>query len=120
MIDSERICAFAKPNIKTVLAVPIFSTGSVMPSCVLSFYSMIIYDSVPFVQQFLLQALRILWSGLEKSDQHIDKDRKKDIVPAKLGEVAVNTEMQKIFLSEINLSVDISQFKKVIMCQRYF
>jgi hypothetical protein len=99
IVDTGRTEAFAIANIKTSLAVPIFASGSVTPSCVLCFYSLVRTDCVPFVLKFLEQALRSLWLGLERLHPHesIGKDLWKDVAPADLGEMAADLEMQKAF-----------------------
>jgi hypothetical protein len=99
VVDTGRTEAFAIANIKTALAVPIFSSGSVTPSCVLSFYSLVRSDCVPFVLKFVEQALRSLWLGLECLQPHesIGEDLWKDVAPADLGEMAADLEMQKAF-----------------------
>jgi hypothetical protein len=99
IVDSVRREAFAVSNIKTALAVPIFSSGSMAPSCVLSFYSLVRSDCVPFVLKFVQQALRSLWLGLERLEPHqsIGRELWKDVAPADLGEMAADLEMQKAF-----------------------
>jgi len=99
IVDVGRREAFAIANIRTSLAVPIFSSGSVSPCCVLCFYSSVRSDCVPFVLKFVQQALRSLWFGLESIEPHesIGKDLWKDVAPADLGEMAADLEMQKAF-----------------------
>mmetsp|Transcript_813 Transcript_813/g.1404 ORF Transcript_813/g.1404 Transcript_813/m.1404 type:complete len:920 (+) Transcript_813:138-2897(+) len=99
IVDSVRREAFAISNIKTALAVPIFSAGSIAPSCVLSFYSLVRSDCVPFVLKFVQQALRSLWLGLERLEPHqsIGRELWKEVAPADLGEMAADLEMQKAF-----------------------
>lgn len=99
IVDSVRREAFAIANIKTALAVPIYSSGSVTPSCVLCFYSLVRSDCVPFVLKFVQQALRSLWFGLEKLEPHqsIGRELWKEVAPADLGEMAADLEMQKAF-----------------------
>ena len=99
IVDVGRREAFAIANIRTSLAVPIFSSGSVSPCCVLCFYSMVRSDCVPFVLKFVQQALRSLWYGLESIEPHesIGRDLWKDVAPADLGEMAADLEMQKAF-----------------------
>lgn len=99
IVDSVRREAFAISNIKTALAVPIFSSGSMVPSCVLSFYSLVRSDCVPFVLKFVQQALRSLWHGLERLEPHqcIGRELWKEVAPADLGVMAADLEMQKAF-----------------------
>lgn len=99
IVDIGRTEAFAIANIKTALAVPIYSTGSASPCCVLCFYAMVRSDCVPFVLKFVEQALRSLWLGLEclQPDQNIGTDLWKDVAPADLGAMAADLEMQKAF-----------------------
>lgn len=98
-VDSGRVEAFAIANIKTVLAIPIFSEGHPTPSCVLCFYSLVRSDSVPFVMKFVQQALRSLWYGLDRLQPHksIGEDLWKEVAPADLGEMAADLEMQSAF-----------------------
>lgn len=99
IVDSSRVEAFAIANIKTVLAIPIFSEGYSTPSCVLCFYSLVRSDSVPFVMKFVQQALRSLWCGLDRLQPHksIGEDLWKEVAPADLGEMAADLEMQSAF-----------------------
>ena len=98
-VDSARREAFAIANIKTTFAIPIFSSGSSAPSCVLSFYSLVRSDSVQFVLKFVQQALRSLWFGLDCLEPHqsIGRELWKEVAPADLGEMAADLEMQKAF-----------------------
>lgn len=98
-MDSSRVEAFAIANIKTVLAIPIFSEGHSTPSCVLCFYSLVRSDSVPFVMKFVQQALRSLWYGLDRLQPHksIGEELWKEVAPADLGEMAADLEMQSAF-----------------------
>jgi hypothetical protein len=100
IVDSARAPAFEKAKIKTALAVPIFSSGAVSPACVLCCYSLVRAEAVPTVLRFVQQALRLLWTGLDKIEPHqsIGKDRWKDVAPADLGEMAADVEMQHAFL----------------------
>jgi len=99
IVDTGRIEAFAIANIRTALAIPIFTSGNVTPSCVLCCYSLVQCDCVPFVLKFVQQALRTLWLGLENVEPHesIGRDLWKDVAPADLGEMAADLEMQKAF-----------------------
>eukprot|EP00551_Chaetoceros_affinis_P004800 CAMPEP_0203665168 /NCGR_PEP_ID=MMETSP0090-20130426/2422_1 /ASSEMBLY_ACC=CAM_ASM_001088 /TAXON_ID=426623 /ORGANISM="Chaetoceros affinis, Strain CCMP159" /LENGTH=906 /DNA_ID=CAMNT_0050528637 /DNA_START=96 /DNA_END=2817 /DNA_ORIENTATION=- len=99
IVDSGRKDAFTAANIKTALAVPIFSQGAVVPSCILCCYSMVRSDSVTFILKFLQQALRSLWAGLDNVEPHesIGRELWKGVAPADLGEMAADTEMQKAF-----------------------
>ena len=110
IVDSPRTEAFAIANVKTCLAVPIFSTGVSKPSCVLAFYSMVRSDCVPFLLKFVQRALRSLWFGLESLKPHksIGKDLWKDVAPADLGEMAADLEMQKAFYQKKRPFGDIS------------
>lgn len=102
IVDSARASAFEKANIKTALAVPIFSSGTVEPACVLCCYSLVRAEAVPAVLRFVQQALRLLWTGLDKVEPHqsIGKDLWKDVAPADLGEMAADVEMQQAFLNK--------------------
>ena len=99
IVDKGRAEAFAIANIRTAFAVPIFSTGSVLPSCVLCFYASARIDCVPFVLKFVQHALRSLWHGLDSLEPHrsIGKSRWKEVGPADLGEMAADLELQKAF-----------------------
>lgn len=99
IVDTGRTEAFAIANIQTAFAVPIFSSGSLTPSCVLCCYSLVRSDCVPFVLKFVQQALKTLWLGLENIEPHesIGKDLWKDVAPADLGVMAADLEMQKAF-----------------------
>jgi hypothetical protein len=48
------------------------------------------------------QALRLLWTGLDKVEPHqsIGKEMWKDVAPADLGEMAADVEMQHAFLQK--------------------
>jgi hypothetical protein len=100
--DSSRSAAFAKANIKTALAVPIFSSGNISPKCVVCCYSLVRAEAVPAVLRFVQQALHLLWTGLDKVEPHqsIGKDIWKDVAPADLGEMAADVEMQQAFLQK--------------------
>jgi hypothetical protein len=56
--------------------------------------------SVPFVLKFVQQALRLLWSGLDKVQPHesVGEDIWRDVAPADLGEMAADVEMQQHFI----------------------
>uniref|UniRef100_A0A7S2UPA2 WRKY19-like zinc finger domain-containing protein n=1 Tax=Attheya septentrionalis TaxID=420275 RepID=A0A7S2UPA2_9STRA len=99
-VDDGRSSAFAMANIKTALAVPIFSDGVFTPACVLCCYSLVRTDSVPFVLRFVQQALRLVWMGLDQVEPHesVGKDLWKDVAPADLGEMAADMEMQQAFM----------------------
>lgn len=99
--DDARRDAFITSNIKTALAVPIFS-NSTTPTCVLSFYSMVRSDSETFILKFLQQALRTLWAGLDNIEPHESIGPKlwKGVSAADLGEMAADTEMQKAFYTK--------------------
>jgi len=99
IVDSGRKEVFAAAAIQTAVAVPIFSQGSNVPSCVLCCYSMIKSDPVTFVLKFVQQALRSLWMGLDNVKPHesIGKELWKDVAPADLGEMAADAELQKAF-----------------------
>jgi hypothetical protein len=102
IVDSARAAAFERANIKTALAVPIFSSGAVSPACVLCCYSLVRADAVPAVLRFVQQALRLLWTGLDKVEPHqsIGRDLWRDVAPADLGEMAADVEMQHAFLKK--------------------
>merc|ERR1712226_1031928 len=59
IVDTGRLDLFQKTGIKTVLAVPVYSSGGVRPDCVVSCYALVRIDSVPFVLRFVQQALRL-------------------------------------------------------------
>lgn len=101
-MDSVRSAAFAKAKIRTALAVPIFSSGNISPTCVVCCYSLVRAEAVPAVLRFVQQALRLLWTGLDKVEPHqsIGKDMWKDVAPADLGEMAADVEMQHAFLQK--------------------
>lgn len=101
-VDPGRSFAFSRAKIQTVLAVPVFKSKDVRPSCVVAFYSMVRSGSVPFVLKFVQQALRLLWDGLEKVKPHesIDENIWQQIDAADLGEMAADIEMQQTFMSK--------------------
>ena len=94
-MESPRAEAHDVVEITTTLAVPIFSDGAVMPSCVMCFYSLLRVDSVPFVLSFIQQALRLLWIGLDniEPDESISRDLWENVAPADIGEMAADIEM---------------------------
>lgn len=114
-MDTGRTEAFAIANIKTALAIPIFTAGNVTPSCILCCYSLVQCDCVPFVLKFVQQALRTLWLGLENVEPHesIGRDLWKDVAPADLGEMAADLEMQKAFYRKKRPFESISSPKQV-------
>lgn len=82
---------------------PIFSSGDVSPSCVLSCYSLLPAESVPFVLNFVQKAVRLLWSGLDRvvnPHESVGRELWKDVGPADLGEMAADVEMQKAFIGK--------------------
>lgn len=100
-VDPGRALAFARAKIQTVLAVPVFTGKEIMPTCVVSFYSLVKSGSVPFVLKFVQQALRLLWDGLDKIKPHKNVENVwQEVHPADLGEMAADLEMQHSFLSK--------------------
>lgn len=59
-------------------------------------------EAVPAVLRFVQQALRLLWTGLDKVEPHqsIGRDLWKEVAPADLGEMAADVEMQQAFLKK--------------------
>ena len=101
--DSSRKQILESCKIETAFAVPIFSSGDVTPSCVLSCYSLLPAESVPFVLNFVQKAVRLLWSGLDQivnPHESVGKKLWKDVGPADLGEMAADVEMQKAFIGK--------------------
>jgi hypothetical protein len=100
-VDAGRAAAFQQAKILTVLAVPVFSGKSTLPTCVVSCYSLVKSGSVPFVLRFVQQALRLLWDGLDNIEPHgsVGKELWRDIGPADLGEMAADVEMQQHFMT---------------------
>lgn len=100
-VDAGRAAAFQQAKILTVLAVPVFSGKSTLPTCVVSCYSLVRSGSVPFVLRFVQQALRLLWDGLDNIEPHgsVGKELWRDIGPADLGEMAADVEMQQHFMT---------------------
>lgn len=100
IVDSERLGIFDNASIRTALAVPIFSSESSVPVCVVCYYSIRRNDPVAMVLRFVQQALRLLWDGLDKIKPHDDvgKTGWSRVAPADLGEMAGDFEMQQEFL----------------------
>ncbi|KAL9181016.1 hypothetical protein ACHAXT_009821 [Thalassiosira profunda] len=101
--DSARKDVLDKCKIETAFAVPIFSAGDSSPSCVLSCYSLLPAESVPFVLNFVQKAVRLLWGGLDRVQnphKSVGKELWKDVGPADLGEMAADVEMQKAFIGK--------------------
>jgi hypothetical protein len=101
-VDAGRATAFQQAKILTVLAVPVFSGKSTLPTCVVACYSLVRSGSVPFVLRFVQQALRLLWDGLDNIEPHgsVGKEIWRDIGPADLGEMAADVEMQQHFMTK--------------------
>lgn len=101
-VDSGRSELFDRVNIETVLAVPVFSGKSTTPSIIFSCYSLVRSGTVPFVLKFVQQAMRLLWSGLDKVQPHASVGDQiwKDLEPADLGEMAADVEMQQLFMEK--------------------
>jgi hypothetical protein len=100
-VDAGRVVAFEEAGIQTVLAVPVFSARQTLPACVVSCYSLVKSNSVPFVLRFVQQALRLLWEGLdnfEPQNQSVKDRYWRKINPADLGEMAADVEMQQHFV----------------------
>lgn len=117
--DKSRKESLQNCNIRTVFAVPIFSAGDVSPSCVLSCYSLLPTESVPFVLNFVQKAVRLLWDGLDRvvnPHESVGMELWKDVGPADLGEMAADLEMQKAFIGKKRTFSDISpgQFATVV------
>jgi len=110
IFDRERAEAFTRANVKTMLAVPIYSPNNANPCGVFCCYSLIRNDQVPFLLNFVQQALRTLWMGLDhvEPNKTIDKDLWKDVAPADLGEMAADIEMQKAFYQKKGTIIDAS------------
>eukprot|EP00581_Thalassiosira_minuscula_P018061 CAMPEP_0183733490 /NCGR_PEP_ID=MMETSP0737-20130205/41341_1 /TAXON_ID=385413 /ORGANISM="Thalassiosira miniscula, Strain CCMP1093" /LENGTH=1113 /DNA_ID=CAMNT_0025966757 /DNA_START=284 /DNA_END=3626 /DNA_ORIENTATION=+ len=101
--DRSREHALQNCKIETAFAVPIFSAGEASPSCILSCYSLLPAESVPFVLNFVQKAVRLLWSGLDRvvnPHQSVGRELWKDVGPADLGEMAADMEMQKAFIGK--------------------
>jgi hypothetical protein len=98
--DSGRRRLFDQAKIETTLAVPVFSGKSNSPAFVFCCYSCVRTGSVPFVLKFVQQALKLLWSGLDKVQPHasVGEDLWRDVAPADLGEMAADVEMQQHFM----------------------
>jgi hypothetical protein len=91
---------FDQAKIETALAVPVFSGKFNSPAFVFCCYSRVRTGSVPFVLKFVQQALKLLWSGLDKVQPHssVGEDLWRDVAPADLGEMAADVEMQQHFM----------------------
>jgi hypothetical protein len=103
-------------NIETVFAVPIFSAGDVSPSCILSCYSLLHADSVPFVVNFVQKAVRLLWDGLDQiSNPHesVGKVLWNNVGPSDLGEMAADLEMQKAFIGKKRPHSDVARPRSI-------
>jgi hypothetical protein len=100
--DCNRSQALEDCHIETIFAVPIFSAGDVHPSCVLSCYSLLPAESVPFVVNFVQKAVRLLWDGLDQIDPHesVGKVLWENVSPSDLGEMAADVEMQEAFIGK--------------------
>jgi hypothetical protein len=99
--DAARAVSFEQAGIQTVLAVPVFSAKKTLPACVVSCYSLVKSNSVPFVLRFVQQALRLLWEGLdsfEPQNRNVKDIYWRTINPADLGEMAADVEMQQHFV----------------------
>ena len=109
--DSSRYQALENCNIQTIFAVPIFSAGDVSPSCILSCYSLLHTESVPFVINFVQKAVRLLWDGLDQIDPHesVGKVLWNNVGPSDLGEMAADMEMQKAFIGKKRPYTDITR-----------
>lgn len=111
IFDDSRREALQNCKIETAFAVPIFSVGDVSPSCVLSCYSLLHTESVPFVLNFVQKAVRLLWDGLDRVEnphESVGKELWKDVGPADLGEMAADLEMQKAFFGKKRPHCDMS------------
>ena len=75
---------------------PLFSSGDVRPSCILSCYSFLAAESVPFVLQFVQKAMRLLLHRVVNPHESII-ELWKDIGPANLSEMGADVEIQKAF-----------------------
>ena len=100
-VDAARASAFSRANVRTVLAVPVFTGKQVQPTCVVACYSLVRSGSVPFVLRFVQQALRLLWDGLDQIEPHESVGRTiwEGVAPADLGEMAADVEMHQHFIS---------------------
>lgn len=109
-VDCERADAFTRADIKTVLAVPIYSPINKSPSGVMCCYSLIRSESVPLVLKFVQQALRTLWMGLNhvEPDRNIDRGLWRGVAPVDLGEMAADVELQETFYNKKRSFDDIS------------
>jgi hypothetical protein len=101
-VDAGRALAYETTGIQTVLAVPVFSAKQSLPACVVSCYSLVKSNSVPFVLRFVQQALRLLWEGLdqfEPQNRSVKDNYWRNVNPADLGEMAADLEMQQHFVA---------------------
>lgn len=101
-VDAGRASAYDTTGIQTVLAVPVFSAKQALPACVVSCYSLVKSNSVPFVLRFVQQALRLLWEGLdqfEPQNRNVKDNFWRKVNPADLGEMAADLEMQQHFVA---------------------
>ena len=96
---------------------PIFSAGDVSPSCILSCYSLLHAESVPFVVNFVQKAVRLLWDGLDQIDPHesVGKVLWNNVGPSDLGEMAADVEMQKAFIGKKRPRSDMNRRPSVDM-----
>mmetsp|Transcript_24572 Transcript_24572/g.56223 ORF Transcript_24572/g.56223 Transcript_24572/m.56223 type:complete len:919 (+) Transcript_24572:629-3385(+) len=105
IVDVERSAAFHVAQIKTVLAVPIFSSNGTSSSAVFCAYSRQRHSSVPFVLRFVQQALRLVWRGLDNVPPTVlGVDTLKDVAPNALGQMAADFEKQAVFEKKRKLS----------------
>jgi len=110
--DTHRQVTLNDCKIETAFAIPIFSsTGNhinnvdtINPSCILSCYSLLPAESVPFVINFVQKAVRLLWSGLDNANitphESVGKELWTNVNPSDLGEMAADVEMQKEFIGK--------------------
>jgi len=109
--DINRSTTLNNCKIETAFAIPIFSsTGNhvnidtINPSCILSCYSLLPAESVPFVINFVQKAVRLLWSGLDNVNitphESVSKELWTNVNPSDLGEMAADLEMQKEFIGK--------------------
>ena len=102
-VDAGRALAFERAGIQTVLAIPVFSAKQTLPTCVVSCYSLVKSNSVPFVLRFVQQALRLLWEGLDQFEPQsstLTEGFWRTVNPADLGEMAADVEMQQHFVNK--------------------
>lgn len=109
--DTHRQVTLNNCKIETAFAIPIFSSttnvnniDTVIPSCILSCYSLLPAESVPFVINFVQKAVRLLWSGLDNESitphESVGKELWTNVNPSDLGEMAADLEMQKEFIGK--------------------